>query len=228
MTAITTMSLSGRQLPGLKLPGTKLLGTALLQPVEFVINRLLARDPHIIEVLAAAAGGKIISVHCTSTPRWQISLQVHADRIMLMSASQDKPDASLAGSQRALSRLLLSDDQPAALHDPDIELHGDVQLIQRLHRALSQLDIDWQDLLGPVLGDIITRAAATGWQHSRDTATHAASTLRRNITDYAQEEAALTPSRQQAAHFTADLDALRLRLDRLQARVRHLQQLVTN
>jgi ubiquinone biosynthesis protein UbiJ len=205
-----------------------LLASALLQPVEFAINRLIARDPHILRVLNTAAAGKTIAVSCTSTPRWQVSLTLHHDRIMLLSAPQDHPDASLRGSHRALSRLLFSDDQGTALHDPDIELSGDVQLIQRLHRALADLDINWQDLLGPVLGDIGTQAAATGWQHGRDTITQAAGALKRDITDFVQEEAGLAPTRQQAQHFTEELDALRLRLDRLQARIQHLQQLVTN
>lgn len=205
-----------------------LLGTALLQPLEFAINRLIARDPHIIKVLGAAAAGKTITVSCTSAPRWQVSLSIHNDRLMLLSAPQDNPDASLAGSHRALSRLLFSDDQASALHDPDIELSGDVQLIQRLYRALSQLDINWQDLLGPLLGDMGTRAAATGWQHGRDTVLQAADALRRDISDFVQEEAALVPTRHQAQHFTDELDALRLRLDRLQARIQYLQQLVTN
>lgn len=205
-----------------------LLASALLQPVEFAINRLIARDPHILRVLNTAAAGKTIAVSCTSTPRWQVSLSIHHDRILLLSAPQDSPDASLTGSQRALSRLLFSDDQATALHDAGIELSGDVQLIQRLHRALADLDINWQDLLGPVLGDIGTRAAATGWEHGRNTVTQAADALRRDITDFVQEEAGLTPTRQQAEHFTDELDALRLRLDRLQARIQHLQQRVTN
>lgn len=205
-----------------------LLGTAVLQPLEFAINRLIARDPHIIRILSDAAAGKIITVRCTSLPRWQVSLLIDGNQIRLLSAQQDMSDACLAGSQRALSRLLFSDDQAGALHDPDIELSGDVQLIQRLHRALDQLDLDWQDLLGPLLGDIGTRAADTGWQHTRNTALHAASAMKRNITEFVQEEAALTPSRQQVQHFTGELDALRLRLDRLHARVQHLQQLVTN
>lgn len=205
-----------------------LLGTALLQPLEFAINRLIARDPHILRVLSEAAADKTVTVRCTGLPPWQVSLRISRDRIMLLSAPQDSPDACLAGSHRALSRVLFSDDQATALHDPDIELSGDVQLIQRLHRASIELDINWQDLLGPVLGDIGTRAADTGWQHSRNTAVQAGRALRRNITDFVQEEAALSPSRQQAQYFTDELDAMRLRLDRLQARVQRLQQLVTN
>lgn len=205
-----------------------LLGTALLQPLEFALNRLIARDPHIIKVLSAAAADKLITVRCTGVPGWQTSLLINSDRIALLSAPQDKPDACLAGSQRALTRLLFSDDQATALHDPDIELSGDVQGIQRLHQALNELDINWQDLLGPLLGDIGARAAGTGWQRSRDIARRAASAMKHNITDFVQEEAALSPSRQQAQHFTDELDAMRLRLDRLQARVQRLQQLVTN
>lgn len=205
-----------------------LLGIALLQPLEFAINRLIARDPHIIKVLNTAAAGKTVSVTCTSTPRWQVSLCVHSDRLQLLSAPQDDPDASLAGNQRALGRLLFSDDPASALHDPDIELSGDVQLIQRLHRALNQLDINWQDLLGPVLGDLATRAAATSWEHGHNAVLNATDALKRDITDFIQEEAAFTPNRLQVQHFTDELDALRLRLDRLQARIQHLQQLVTN
>jgi len=205
-----------------------LLSTALLQPLEFALNRLLARDPHIIDVMAAAGAGKTITVICSSLPRWQLSVLINPDRILLLSAPQDAPDACLTGSHRALTQLLLSDDQASALHHPDIELSGDVQLIQRLHRALNQLDIDWQDLAGPLLGDIGANIATTGWQHSRDAVAQAGRALQQNITDFVQEEAALSPTREEVEHSREQLDALRLRLDRLQARIQGLQQLVTN
>ncbi|MEX2334875.1 MAG: hypothetical protein WD600_11500, partial [Pseudohongiella sp.] len=82
---LSGIGLPGIELPGIELPGIELIGTALLQPIEFAVNRLIARDPHIIGMLAKAAKDKTIAVRCTSMPRWQISLLITADRILLMS-----------------------------------------------------------------------------------------------------------------------------------------------
>lgn len=202
-----------------------LLGVALLRPLELALNAVLARDPHIMKTLARKALGRSIRLSCTSTPGWQITLQIHADRLMLLSASEDTPDAHLAGSQRALSRLLFSDDPASALHDPDIQLSGDVQLIQSVHRALAELDTDWQDLLGSILGDIPTRVAGSAWRHGRDGSLRAAEALKTNISDFLQEESTLLPTRAECDDFTDELDAMRLRLDRLQARIQQLQPL---
>lgn len=205
-----------------------LLGVALLQPLELALNAVLARDPHIMKTLASKALGRSIRLSCTSTPGWQITLQIHADRLMLLSASEDTADAHLSGSQRALLRLLFSDDPASALHDPDIQLSGDVQLTQSVHRALAELDTDWQDLLAPILGDLPTRMAGSVWQHGRDGSVRAAQTIKDNLGDFLQEETALLPTRAECDGFTDELDAMRLRLDRLQARIQQLEQLVTN
>jgi len=205
-----------------------LLSVVLLQPLEFMLNTLISRDPHIQKTLAAVAGGRTIRVSCTSSPVWHLSLRIGEQRVLLVSAPDQHADAELSASRSALLQLLLSTDPASALHDPSLSLAGDITLIQNLHRALRNLDTRWDDILSPWLGDVCTDFAQKGVQHASDTLGQGLRALRLDATDYLQEESAILTSPPEAAEFTSRLEQLRLDIDRLQARVNRIRTLVTN
>jgi ubiquinone biosynthesis accessory factor UbiJ len=207
---------------------TPLLSVVLLQPLEFMLNALISRDPHIQKTLAAVAGGKTIRICCTSSPAWQLCVRIGEQRVLLISAPDQHADAELSASRTALLQLLLATDPASALHNPDLSLAGDITLIQDLHRALRNLDTRWDDILSPWLGDVCTDFANKGVLHASDTVGKGLRALRLDATDYLQEESAILPSPPEAAEFTGRLEQVRLDIDRLQARVNRIRSLVTN
>lgn len=200
-----------------------LLLTALLAPVEAALNSWLRHDPHAIAMLNRSAGGRVIAVECSNLPRWRLHLMVTPQRVLLRSAASDDADATLRGTRNALAALLLADDPAAALHHPDLHMSGDIHLIQNLHSTVSRLDIDWEDLLAPwltpVVGDSAVHVTADVLRRGRQQLGQGLEGLRLNTTDYLQEELAILPTRTETSLFTDRLDDLRLRVDRLSARV---------
>ena len=202
-----------------------LLSVALLQPIEFLINRLVARDSHILATLADPERDKSVSLCCTSMPVWQITVLITPTRIMLLSAPDQLADAEIQGSTTALLQLLLNNDPATALHHPDIILSGDISLIQHLYRSLRRLDVRWDDLLAPWLGDVNTHVLRTASAQASANLGRAMHTLKLDLTDYLQEEAAVLPRRDEIEDLTDALQSMRLRLDRLDARVRRLSRI---
>lgn len=206
---------------------TSLMMTALLAPLETMLNIWLRHDQHALAALNRSAGARVVSVGCTSTPRWQLSVQVTPQRVLLRATDDGTADATLTGSRTALMELLFAEDPAAALHHPELNITGDVHLIQGLHATLTQLDIDWEDLLapwlGPIVGDSVLHVTADAARRGHHQVAQGLTAARLSTTDYLQEELAILPTRTEVTLFTDSLDDLRLRVDRLSARVEHLR-----
>lgn len=212
---------------------SSLLMAALLAPVEAMLNVWLRHDQHALAALNRSVGGRVVTVACTSTPRWQLNILVTPQRVLLRATDDDPSDATLRGTRAALTRLLFADDPAAALHHPDLHMTGDIHLVQDLHSTISRLDVDWEDILAPwvtpVTGDSALHVAANALRSGQRQVGQGLHAMRLNTTDYLQEELAILPSQTEVALFVDDLDTLRLRVDRLAARIALLKNAaVTN
>ena len=215
---------------------SNLFFTGLVQLVESGLNLLLQQDPHLLRSLNAVAGGKRMRLICASSDdtqaSWQLTVLITPDKLHLYSNSEDAADASIRGSKKALFALLTSDDPAAALHHPELDLDGDVHLIQALHKVINNADTRWDDLLTPLLkpfvGDTGMAAGAAAVNRGAELAKANAHALQLALRDFLQEESQLLPPRSQVDASDDRLHALRLRIDRLQAKIDQLRQHVTN
>ena len=212
---------------------SSLLMTALLTPAETMLNMWLRHDQHALAALNRSAGGRVVTIACTSTPRWQLNILVTPQRVLLRAADDGPADATLRGTRAALTSLLFAEDPAAALHHPDLHMTGDVHLIQGLHSTISRLDVDWEDILAPwitpVTGDSALHVAANALRRGQRQVSQGLHTVRLNTTDYLQEELSILPTKTEVVLFEDTLDELRLRVDRLSARIALLRSAaVTN
>lgn len=197
---------------------SSLLKFALLQPLEQMISLYLSHDPQILRTLNTAGGDRTIQLTCTSAPAFSLGLRITPDRLVLLSQTEDPADATLCGSRNALLGLLLSDDPATALYHPELALSGDVHLIQRLHRAITGLELDWADLFD----NSAWHLASSALKRSGALLNHNLLSLQLNTTDFLQQESAWLPAPAEITHFSERLAALRLRIDRAQARLQQL------
>ncbi|OGT74652.1 MAG: hypothetical protein A3H44_03140 [Gammaproteobacteria bacterium RIFCSPLOWO2_02_FULL_57_10] len=200
-----------------------LLSSAIIAPVEALLNAVLAQDP----VAARKLGrhqGRAISVECTSPLNWQLFVVVENDRLAIRSVYEYTPDAGIRGSAGAFSRLLLSSSQTDALFSPAIQLSGDTHLVQDLHAILAGLEIDWEEHLGNLFGDVATHQFGQLFGRSRTWGAQTRETLLNDIEEYLHEEARILPTRSEMKHFGSRLDELRLSVDRITARQERLKE----
>lgn len=196
-----------------------LLKFTLLRPAEQLLNLTLRKDPHLLTTLYRQAPDKIIWLQCTNLPGFEIGLQFTERGLHLLSVSEQAPAASISGPSATLLGLLTSEDPAAALHHPQLQLRGDVHLVQALHRSLSRLELDWSDLFRHPALQIVSQALKS----SASVVQQGISSLREDTADYLQHESELLPTRQEVTDFTNRLEALRLKIDRLQARLAQIK-----
>jgi ubiquinone biosynthesis accessory factor UbiJ len=129
--------------------------------------------------------------------------------------------AATPGSLLGMAFARLRGDADATLPGK-IEIAGDAELARRLERLVSRFEPDVDQAFARVLGDVagfqLARALRRGFAFARDSA----SSLARDTADWLVEERRDLVARGEMEAFLDDVDDLRERGDRLDARVRRL------
>ena len=205
-----------------------LFATLALAPLELLIDRLIAHDPPTAERLARFDGRAIeVLARQRSGGTLPLLIVVRGSTLKLNLASADalhrQVDARIEGSLGTLLELLLTPADRRALSNPDLSISGDAELIQALYHFASDLDLKWEDYLAPFLGDLLTREATRASGAARQWGSDAAASLTETLDEYLVEEARILPGADEIDYFNDSVAALRLRLDRLDARLRLLE-----
>lgn len=196
------------------------LGSLALLPVEKILNAIVARDAHIAAQLSAF-DSKCIEV-VTLRPGFSLCIRFEDDTIKLSAIDTQtlgiKADATISGKAESLLGLLVKKSDQRAMADANIDISGDATLVQDLHRTIESLDVDWQDYLAPILGDVLSNELGEIERNARDWSKSAGTSMHRGVRDYLSEEARLVPSELEVDSFSNRLDILRLRIDRVAAK----------
>lgn len=197
-----------------------MLGAALLAGVEAGLNKVLALDATALPRLAALQG-RVIAVDCTA-PALRLFLLPGADGLRLAGHWEAPADCTLRAPAGRLLELAVHRDKSAVLHAPDVELDGHSACLLDLAATLQDLELDWEGALAEWLGPLGAVALARPLQGAGQWSGDALASLRLNLADWLAEEARLLAGRQEAEARFAELDDLKLALDRLEARSERL------
>jgi len=191
---------------------------AATSALEQGINKTLQFDPATRQAMAKLAG-KSLLVEVTE-PALTLCLHFSVDDVRVTSHSEDAT-TRLRGPLFGLLQLAVSDN--VNLSDSGVEAWGSTSLLADLQRISSQLDIDWEDAISPLLGDVASHAlverlrAHLGWVSER------ASGGKRLVQEFLTEELRATPHRLELDRFSREVDQLRLAADRVQSRVERIK-----
>ena len=125
------------------------------------------------------------------------------------------PDLLVSGELRDLISMLLS---TGNLIGGNISVKGDIQFAQDLNEALRSLNLNWSDILGPILGQAATSEIEKFFNVSRARSLEFRDSLKRDIEGYLKEEKKVIPTNDDAQEFYDDIDRLKFKIDRVKAR----------
>lgn len=200
-----------------------MLRAALLVSVEAALNRVLRLDATALPRLAALQG-RIIEIDCTM-PAWRLFVLADEDGLRLAGDWGSEPDCRLRAPASALLRLAASRDKTAVLHGPDVAIDGDSGLLMQLAEVLQDLELDWEYELSRALGPVAAGLLGSAVHGQAAWARQSAESLRQDLADYLAEESRMLVGNAEAEARFDELDQLKLRLDRLEARVERLAHL---
>jgi ubiquinone biosynthesis protein UbiJ len=192
----------------------------LLGPLEATANRLLALDPETPARLRPLAGRSV----GIELPGTELILRADfSERGVSLgrSAPEDPPaDADVRLSPAAALALVRSRGE----RSQGVEFRGDVAVVHALRRLVGGLEIDWEEQLAQLTGDVFAHQAGLAVGGVFDWLGHARRTAEANLGEYLTEERRLLPPAAEAAAFLDDVDRLRQDCDRLQARIERLER----
>lgn len=199
-----------------------MLKSLLLAGIDSGFNALLQLDPASRSRLAALSG-QVLAIQGRE-PEFNLFLLLHDNGIQLAAHWDGEADCTLTASAAELWQLATTRDKHAALHQPGVSIEGNHSLLQQLSDILHDMDIDWeyqlQQWFGPVAASLIGGHLRLRY---RWTAAALAS-LQQRLQDWLAEEARLLVGNNEARVRFAELDQLKLQLDRLEARAALIAQ----
>lgn len=191
-----------------------------LSAIETLINQALRFDPATRQRLDAL-DGKCLYVE-TEAPRLGLMISIDSQRIGIKAESDRRPHATIEAHSAALLKLALA--QQPQLVGGAVRVHGQVQLIEQLQGIARQLDIDWEEPLALLFGDVASHQLGQQVRGLFGFARKAARAFVMNSSEYLQEERELLPVKWEVDEFVSESQDLRADVDRLDARLQRLQQ----
>jgi len=187
--------------------------------LENVLNRYIKLDPTALGRLAPLHG-KRIRLHIRGL-ELDLNLVPAPDGIQLYPEFEGEPDCTLSGAPLAFARLG-GGEQADQLFAGAVEIRGDTEAGQRFGDLLAGLDIDWEEQLSRLTGDVAAHQVGSGARAAGRWGRQTADILPADLAEYLQEEARLLPTRIESEEFVTAVDTLRDDVERLEARIRRL------
>ncbi len=142
--------------------------------------------------------------------------------IQLLSDFEGEPDCALRGTPLDLAAMRGNRKSADQLFSGAVEIEGDSALAHRFGDFLSALDIDWEEQLSHLTGDLIAHEVGNAARSLFGWGKKLRRTTGQNLQEYLQEELRLLPSRYEIEPFLTGVDTLRDDVERLAARLQRL------
>lgn len=193
----------------------------LLSGLEATLNHYLRLDPDAVARMAALQPR---SIAIELTPLQLTLYVVPADTgVRLQRQLETGPDTVLRGTPLGLAQLGLGNQGGKALFSGRVTIEGDVETGQAFKAILDEMDIDWEEQLSRLTGDVIAHQLGNTARRAAGFLRQGRRTLEQDIGEYLQEELRVVPTRIETENFSAGVSRLSMDTDRLAARIRRLQ-----
>jgi ubiquinone biosynthesis protein UbiJ len=193
--------------------------------IEASINQYLGLDP------AAGSNLQVLenSVLEVTLKEFQVPLyfQIIDKKINVRSSYEDEPDTRMTASIFTLFKMTLAKQNDEALLGADIEMSGDMDVGRQFRNIFKNIDIDWEEILSKYTGDIVAHKLGNGARLFSDWISNTNEILKKDVTEYLQEESKQLPSKEEVSDYIDAVDKVRLAVERVEARMRQLQSITT-
>ena len=193
-----------------------------LQTLAGSLNRLLAIDSDNQQRLQRL-NQRWIAIHL-SAPALSLHLTVNDGAVQLAAGAVEDgsrvPDAVISGSALALLSLARNPEAGGAA----VRFSGDLGVVRDLRSLLAETEIDWEEPLARLLGDLPAHRLGETGRATRRWLQQTRSQYAGALTDYLTEEQRFLPGQWEVDDFLRDVDRLRADADRLEARLRRLER----
>ena len=191
----------------------------ILAALETALARAMVLAPDAQQDLQELAG-TVLAIEFTQ-PAAECYVAISSRGGISLSQHCELPVATrVRGQLEDFIRLAGSDDPAVTLINSDLEVVGNTAPLLAVQAIVANLDPDWEAPLVDALGDVAGHQVAQGLRGFFKWGRSAAESLRRQLSEFILEEGRLSPPKAELDHFFREIDALGLKVDRLQSRIK--------
>lgn len=201
--------------------------TSAVHLAESALNRILRLDPEFLEALEPLQD-RILAVEISGIEK-TVYVQLGVEGITLLEDAdfevlrpQRNVDISFTGSPAAMLRMISAMRRGASTVGEDVQITGDLSLLESLKGAFQRVDIDLEELLSRYVGDVAAHEAGRVARAVRDWGRRTRETFLADTGEYLVEELRVSPPAIELEDFAADVDRLRDDVERLEKRIARL------
>jgi len=189
--------------------------------LETALNQYLSLDED-ASVFLTPLAGKTIAV--TIEPFTEtLYLCPTPDKIQILETYQGDVDTTISGTLTALGLMGLNASSMRSIFNGEVRIEGDTHIGQKFQQLFKNLDIDLEEKLSQITGDIVAHKVGNLFRSGRDWSQQSLETFRLNSEEFLQEETRNLPAQAEADIFYHQVDELRSDFDRLITRVERLK-----
>lgn len=192
----------------------------LISAFEVALNKYLSLDED-VAVFLKPLTGKIIAI--TIQPfNETIYLCPNSENIQLIDYYAGTADTTLTGSLPAFGLMGLSSTPARAFFSGEVQITGDLDVGHQFQKLFAQLDIDLEEQLSHVTGDVIAHKVGLFFRNAGLWQQENFNSLQLNIKEFLQDETQDLPPAPEVNILNEGIDQLKEDLDRLEARINRL------
>lgn len=186
--------------------------TLILYGLEKALNNYIRLDINTLQQIAKLEK-KIIKIQI---PDWNIDLFIipYKRGIHLSINANTKIDTIISGSLLNLFRAGYAKGKSAFLFKHPIEISGDIEVGEKIRRIIAEMDIDWEEHLSKLTGDIMAHYIGTGFRQMINLSKSTMALLFKNLKDYLQAEVQLVPTLNEVSSFNESVSLLQHAVER--------------
>jgi ubiquinone biosynthesis protein UbiJ len=197
---------------------------AWLASAEAVLNRNIAASSE-AAALAKRLEGTSLQVDVEGITR--VRAACIAGRLALLAGDDSPADAVISGSAPALLQMLKTA-APGPRTGSSLQIRGDAEIANRYRDLFAAARPDLEEELSRWVGDLPARHLAQLARSVRTWARRARRTAGENIAEYLQEEGRDLVTKTEMEEFLRGVDGVREGVDRIEARLKGMEQRVKN
>jgi len=189
----------------------------LLSSIAASMNAYLKLDPD-SKVRLSDLAGKTVAIELLPL-HFQFQLVCQTTGITIVQDNLLTADAKVLGTPLQLVGVAIAKEDRHRFFAEDIQIEGDAAIGQKMIELFDEVNIDWEEKLSTLIGDMPARQVGNFFRYIKQWVTDSESTFSQNINEYLHEETPLFPAKEALQDFYHDIDTLNMDVERMEARI---------
>ncbi len=190
----------------------------ILNSAAALLNQALSYDAH-ASVTLQKLENACIQIEIEN---YSVYILVDMGEILLSTICPETPTTIIRGPISAFVTLALFKN-PREAANLGLRIEGDTAIGEYLQSLFFSLNIDWEQWLSTYVGDKVAYQLGDGIGATRDKAQELLDNASEKTREYLQSEGEYMPTPTETQSFLNDVDKLRASIDRLEARLKNVE-----